>query len=173
MLLLTCLSSDCCTENQEQQISHVHKESAVLVLWPTSRLSCTDRPLLQNCHLASSWMLRLEERVEELSKDTSSVHEDFRLWLTSMPSPVFPVLVLQNGIKLTNEPPKGVKANVKRTFNDMTPEHFTSCARKPEAWTKLMFSLSFFHAVVQERRKFGPLGWNIRCGAALHQFNPT
>ena len=107
-------------------------------------------------------MLRLEERVEELSKDSSSVHEDFRLWLTSMPSPVFPVLVLQNGIKLTNEPPKGVKANVKRTFNDMTPDHFASCARKPEAWAKLMFSLSFFHAVVQERRKFGPLGWNIR-----------
>ncbi|GFR44385.1 hypothetical protein Agub_g5605 [Astrephomene gubernaculifera] len=117
---------------------------------------------LQNCHLASSWMLRLEEKVEEISKESSQVHPEFRLWLTSMPSKVFPVLVLQNGIKLTNEPPKGVKANVNRTYNDLTPEVLAACPAKPGPFKKLLFALSFFHAVVQERRKFGPLGWNIR-----------
>ena len=125
---------------------------------------------LQNCHVASSWMLKLESIVEDLGRESNSVHEDFRLWLTSMPSPTFPVLVLQNGIKLTNEPPNGVKSNMNRIYNDLTTDSFEVDSPKPQAWKKLVFSLSFFHAVIQERRKFGPLGWNIRCGHRWHVF---
>ena len=49
---------------------------------------------LQNCHLAKSWMMNLETIVANLSAPSSNVHEDFRLWLTSMPAESFPVLVL-------------------------------------------------------------------------------
>ena len=77
-----------------------------------------------------------------------------------MPSKAFPVMVLQSGIKLTNEPPKGLKANTTRTYNDIVLDYYEN-STKPLKYRKLLFSLAFFHAIILERRKFGSIGWNI------------
>ena len=68
--------------------------------------------------------------------------------------------ILQNGLKVTIEPPSGIKANLMRTYASFNEDFLMSC-NKLDTWKKLLFSLSFFHAVIQERRKFGALGWNI------------
>lgn len=113
----------------------------------------------QNCHLAPSWMPSLERLVEQI--DPEHVHKDFRLWLTSMPSPKFPVMILQNGSKMTVEPPRGIKANLLKSYTSVNDDTFNSCVGRVDAFKCLLFSLCLFHGVSIERRKFGPLGFNI------------
>ncbi|XP_050552040.1 dynein axonemal heavy chain 1 isoform X3 [Spodoptera frugiperda] len=135
----------------------------------------------QNCHLSPSWMPVLELHVEHIQPEL--VHKDFRLWLTSTPSPHFPVALLQNGYKMTVEPPRGIKANLLKAYMNQVPdflEYFNSQDPKVPNFKWLLFSLCLFHGVVIERRKFGPLGFNIPydftdgdlriCISQLHMF---
>ena len=118
-----------------------------------------DWVLLQNCHLSQEFMPHLEKAVLGLP-EVEDINDSFRLFLTSTPIEFFPVSVLQNGVKLTTEPPRGLKANLNRTFAEISDDWLGDC-KKDAIYRKMVFGVAFFHAIVQERRKFGPLGWNI------------
>ncbi len=117
---------------------------------------------LQNCHLSITWMPTLQQILEETS--ATEFNDEYRLWLTSMPTPKFPVPILQNGVKITNEPPKGLKANLGRVFIDMAATDYYEDSTKPREWKKLLFATAFYNAIILERKKFGPIGWNIPYG---------
>lgn len=121
--------------------------------------------VLQNCHVAASWMSDLERICLDIT-DQEYINPNYRLWLTSYPSNIFPVSILQNSVKMTNESPKGLKMNVMKSLNSdpLNNEKFFSNAfvgSLAKYWLRGVFSLLFFHAVIQERREFGALGWNI------------
>uniref|UniRef100_G1NZY7 Dynein axonemal heavy chain 2 n=1 Tax=Myotis lucifugus TaxID=59463 RepID=G1NZY7_MYOLU len=116
---------------------------------------------LANCHLSLSWMPNLDKLIERLQVEDP--HPSFRLWLSSSPHPEFPISILQASIKMTTEPPKGLKANMTRLYQLMTEPQFSRCS-KPAKYKKLLFALCFFHSVLLERKKFLQLGWNIIYG---------
>ena len=111
--------------------------------------------MLQNTHLALDFLDELLATVLE----TETVHEDFRLWLTSEVHPKYPINLLQASIKYTFEPPQGVKAGLKRTYTN-TSQETLEYSNLPQ-WKPMYYTVAFLHTTVQERRKFGPLGWNI------------
>jgi len=113
--------------------------------------------LLNNCHLLWRWLHDLEKKLDQ----TKTPHPDFRLWLTTDPTDKFPIGILQRSVKVVSEPPSGLKLNMRATFAKITDEEMSEDACPHPQFSSLIFTLSFFHAVVQERRKYGRIGWNV------------
>ena len=107
---------------------------------------------LKNLHLVTSWLPSLEKELKLVRP-----HKDFRLWLTTEPHPKFPSILLQTSLKITYESPPGVKKNLQRTYNSWNKD-FIEGGNTLRA--QALFSLAWFHAIVQERRTYIPQGWS-------------
>lgn len=73
--------------------------------------------MLQNCHLACSWLPTLDSIVKSLGSSSGHSKAGFRLFLSAAPVPYFPIGVLQRSVKITDEPPRGIQANLRRSYN--------------------------------------------------------
>lgn len=135
-------------QGQEPKATKICKEGSEKGFWA----------FLANCHLCVKWLPQLEKLIEKLTE--GGPHRDFRVFLSSSPTPEFPIQLLQSCIKMTAEPPKGLKANLVRLLMNMTEEQYNK-TREPTKYRRLFFGLCWFHAVLLERKKFKMLGWNI------------
>jgi len=111
--------------------------------------------MLQNCHLLVNWLKTLEKILDKIEKP----HRDFRLWLTTEPIAGFPIGILQKSLKVVTEPPNGLKLNLRSSFYKIAEKDLEDCEH--EVFKSLVYILAFFHAVVQERCKYGKIGWNV------------
>jgi len=112
--------------------------------------------LLQNTHLGLAYMYELEEHV---LGEGETFHPDFRLWITADPHPDFPIGLLQMSIKITSEAPMGIKAGMRSSYAWINQDTLEQVPR--QEWRQLLYLMCFTHSLVQERRKFGPIGWNV------------
>ncbi|XP_050561707.1 dynein axonemal heavy chain 2 [Spodoptera frugiperda] len=112
---------------------------------------------LANCHLACAWLGSLR------GLDNPKIHPRFRLWLSSMPDDKFPLNILQRSIKMTTEPPQGLKGNLVRLFANINEDKFDEATPK---YRRLLFCVSFFHCTLIARKRFRQLGYN-----AVYSFN--
>lgn len=122
---------------------------------------------LKNLHLVVSFLSTLEKEFKSLPDR----HERFRLFLTTEPHPHFPSILLENCFKISYEAPPGLKQNLSRILSSQSPDPSTPTG-------KLQFVLSYFHALIQERRNYIPQGWtksyefnygDFRAGTQLSQ----
>lgn len=116
--------------------------------------------LLKNVHLAPSWLGQLEKRLQNLNPSRS-----FRLFLTMEANPVIPVNILRQSRMVVEEPPPGIKANLRDSLKSIAPARLS---QGPAEKSRLYFLLAWFHAVVQERLRYVPLGWS-----KIYDFNDS
>ncbi|XP_077125303.1 cytoplasmic dynein 1 heavy chain 1 isoform X2 [Ranitomeya variabilis] len=108
--------------------------------------------MLKNVHLAPGWLMQLEKKLHSLQP-----HSSFRLFLTMEINPKVPVNLLRAGRIFVFEPPPGVKANMLRTFSSIPVSRI---CKSPNERARLYFLLAWFHAIIQERLRYAPLGWS-------------
>ncbi|XP_034944602.1 dynein heavy chain, cytoplasmic isoform X1 [Chelonus insularis] len=116
--------------------------------------------MLKNVHLAPQWLVQLEKKLHSLQP-----HAGFRLFLTMEINPKVPVNLLRAGRIFVFEPPPGIKANLLRTFSTVPASRMM---KAPNERARLYFLLAWFHAIVQERLRYSPLGW-----AKYYEFNES
>lgn len=102
----------------------------------TVKLSPLCLVVLQNIHLVARWLGTLEKLLEQHAEGSQ---ENFRVFVSAEPSStpeghIIPQGILENSIKITNEPPSGMHANLHKAldnFNQVMRETLRQRPRLP------------------------------------------
>ena len=139
--------------------------------------------MVQNVHLMQTWLKVFERNLEIIQED---IHPKFRCFISSEPPPLpemetIPESILQNSVKVANEAPTDLKANIRRAFNMFDESHFErAISHKLPEFKAILFGLCMFHSLILGRKKFGCQGWSRNynfndgdlriCGDVIHNY---
>jgi dynein heavy chain len=112
---------------------------------------------LNNVHLMPKWLHHMEKKLESYASQPG-IHPQFRVFFSSDPSNNIPIGILDRCIKITSDPPSGLKANLKQAFACFPRDTFEELESRTKG---ILIGLIQFHAVMVERKKFGTKGFNM------------
>jgi len=140
--------------------------------------------MLQNVHLMINWMKGFERKLEIAVEE--DCHADFRVFISSEPPPlpsmeIIPESILQNSLKIANEAPQNLRANLRRAFSKFDNDNFERAkTHKEKEYKAILFGLCMYHSLILGRKKFGAQGWSRNynfndgdltiCGEVLHNY---
>ena len=116
---------------------------------------------LQNLHLMEQWTPLMERKLEKLAETS---HKDFRVFTNAEPPPFsflnnMPEGFMMSAIKVANEAPSDVQSNIQACWATFNQEMFDK-SNQTENYQAALHTLSFYHAVILGRRRFGQIGWS-------------
>jgi Dynein heavy chain region D6 P-loop domain len=100
----------------------------------------------QNVHLVARWLNILEKKLEETA---ANGHINFRVFISAEPAPtpeshIMPQGILESSIKITNEPPTGMFANLHKAL-----DNFNQASAVTSDVTKVLLLLFTFLHIIQ------------------------
>lgn len=112
---------------------------------------------MHNTHLFPAWLAGLEKKIDNLKQP--DIHPEFRMFMTTASNKNFPGSVIKDAVKITVESSVDARTGLLNAYQNYTDEYIESCRRSKE-FRKLLFSMTLFHTLLVERKRFGPIGWN-------------
>jgi Dynein heavy chain AAA lid domain len=95
-------------------------------------------------------------------EDASTPHHRFRLFISSAPSSALPLSLLDVATTIAIDAPQRLRAQLQATLASLDEGVWSSPdGMLPTMWSDILVALALFHSVALQRRKFGPLGWNV------------
>ncbi|XP_044009925.1 dynein axonemal heavy chain 7-like, partial [Aphidius gifuensis] len=120
--------------------------------------------LIENFHIASKQTIAFIENIYQDLIRNNNISMEFRLWLSSRSTKKLPIVILENSIKITCDEPITIKQTLIKCYHSeplKNPKFFSSCPGKDKLFSKMLYSMAFFHGILREKNNFGIYAWNV------------
>lgn len=83
--------------------------------------------------------------------------------MTSDITATFPLNLLQNAVKITYEKPKGFRSTLLQMYKSdpLNSAFYDNCPTMDKQFKQLLYSISFFDVILNERKHYAHFGWNV------------
>ena len=78
----------------------------------------------------------------------------------------FSDFILKSSIKIALQQPINIKKKIERHFQNLKDGYFRKSTENGNLHKNIYFGLSYLHAILDGRRRYGTIGWNV-----AHEFD--